>query len=142
MPKKSSSKIVWISISLLIAVGIIACVALHFFFRPYMAVYLTTGDIYFGKTSTFPCVEVEDAWFLQRAQDGNLGLQRFAEAVWEPAGDIKINKDQIVFIAKLSDTSPIIQAIEGKVFPQQQVQQSGTNTEQENVIDSGVINVE
>ena len=34
---------------------------------PYSAVYLSTGDIYFGTLVWSPSPHLEDAWFLQRS---------------------------------------------------------------------------
>lgn len=122
MPRKNSFKVVWIAAISLAVLGIIASAVFFLFIKnkPYKAVYLSTGDIYFGRTSVFPNIKIKDAWFLQRSDDGNLGLQRFADAVWLPTGDININRDQVIFWTGLSKDSPIIQAIEGKVPPQQQ----------------------
>jgi hypothetical protein len=42
----------------------------------YYAVYLRTGDLYFGKISWFPKFSLTDVWFLQRATDntGQVGF--------------------------------------------------------------------
>jgi hypothetical protein len=143
MARKTSLNILWIILGAVAVLGIVAYVVISIFFKPYMAVYLTTGDIYFGKVSNFPCIKISDAWFLQRSEDGNLGLQKFSDAVWLPTGEIKISRDQVVFTAKLSKDSPIIQAIEGKAVPQQQVPVNQGNNQQntggEQVIDNSVI---
>jgi hypothetical protein len=118
MQKKSPKTVLIIALSIA-GLGVIGCAAFSLFYRPYTAVYLTTGDIYFGKTNLFPCVKIQDPWFLQRAEDGGLSLEKFSDAVWAPKGGMKISRDQIVFISRLSDMSPVIAAIEGKSVPQQ-----------------------
>jgi len=117
--QKKSPKIILIIILSAVALGIIGCAAFSLFYRPYMAVYLITGDIYFGKASLFPCVKIQDPWFLQRAEDGGLSLEKFSDAVWAPKGGMKINRDQIVFMSRISDASPVVAAIEGRSVPQQ-----------------------
>ncbi|MFA4999129.1 MAG: hypothetical protein WC519_00040 [Parcubacteria group bacterium] len=123
--KKKSSKVILIVVLSLAALGIIAGILVSFCYKPYMAVYLTTGNIYFGKTSLFPCVKMQDPWFFQSTEDGGLSFQRFSDAVWAPKTGMKINRNQIVFMSKLSETSPIIATMEGKGVPQQQFQQTG-----------------
>jgi len=85
----------------------------------YAAVYLTTGDIYFGKLERFPSFQLSDAWFLGQDPQGGTSLQKFADAVWQPAGTIHLSRDQIVFWAPLDPVSPVVQAIEGRIPPQQ-----------------------
>jgi len=67
----------------------------------YSAVYLSTGDIYFGKLSWFPKTKLADAWLLQRTIDASertsYVLVPFRSALWEPVGTIWLNPEQIVF---------------------------------------------
>jgi hypothetical protein len=82
---------------------------------PYSAVYLSTGDVYFGKLEWFPSPHIEDAWFLQHGMDakGNptVGVYPFSQIAWGPAGDLYLNAKQIVFWTRLSDTSSVAEAI-------------------------------
>lgn len=118
MAKKSSKTVLIISLSV-IGLAVLAGVAVSIFYKPYMAVYLTTGDIYFGKTSVFPRVKIQEPWFLQRNEEGGLSLEKFSDAIWAPENGMKISKGQIVFMSKLSESSPIIAAIEGRGVSQQ-----------------------
>lgn len=83
---------------------------------PYSAVYLSTGDIYFGKLSMEPAPHMSDAWFLQRGTDskGNptVGVYPFSQVAWGPAGDVNFNPQQVIFWTRLSATSSIAQLIE------------------------------
>lgn len=83
---------------------------------PYSAVYLSTGDIYFGKLSMEPTPHMSDAWFLQRGTDskGNptVGVYPFNQVAWGPAGDVNFNPQQVIFWTRLSATSSIAQLIE------------------------------
>jgi hypothetical protein len=118
MAKKSSKVFLIVSLSI-VGLVILAGAAVSIFYKPYMAVYLVTGDMYFGKTNVFPCVKIQDPWFLQRAEDGSLTLEKFTDAIWAPENGMKINRKHIIFISKLSESSPIIAAIEERGTSQQ-----------------------
>ena len=120
--KNKSLKIVFIVLVSLVVLGIVVGAIFSFVRRPYMAVYLATGDIYFGRVSVFPRVTIQDPWFFRRAEDGSVSLERFSDAVWMPEDVIKINRDQIVFMARISENSQVIAMMEGRVSPQQQQQ--------------------
>jgi len=123
--KNQSLKIVFIVLASFIVFGVIVGIIFSLIHRPYMAVYLVTGDIYFGRTSFFPCVRIQDPWFFRRAEDGSVNLERFSDAVWMPEDVIKVNRDQIVFMTRISENSQIIAMMEGRIDPrQQQLQQS------------------
>lgn len=85
---------------------------------PYAAVYLTTGDIYFGKFSRFPMPHITDAWHLDRGVDKNgtpqMGLSEVKNAFWAPSGDIYLNRNQIVFWTELRNDSQLIPVLSGK----------------------------
>jgi hypothetical protein len=78
-------------------------------------VYLSTGDIYFGKLSWSPTPHMEDAWFLQRGTDakGNatVGVYPFSQVAWGPSSEVYFNSQQIIFWARLNGTSSIAQLI-------------------------------
>lgn len=82
---------------------------------PYSAVYLSTGDIYFGKLSWTPSPHMDDAWFLQRGTDakGNptVGVYPFNQVAWGPSNTVYFNSQQIIFWTRLSATSSIAQLI-------------------------------
>ncbi len=121
--KNKSLKTIFVVLVSLVVLGIVVGAIFSFIRRPYMAVYLVTGDIYFGRVSSFPRVTIRDPWFFRRAEDGSVSLERFSDAVWMPEDVIKINRDQIVFMARISENSQIIAMMEGRVNPQQQQQQ-------------------
>jgi len=129
--KNKSFKIILIVLVSIIVLGVIAGAIFSFVHRPYMAVYLATGDIYFGRTSLFPRVTIQDPWFFRRAEDGSVSLERFSDAVWMPEDVIKINRDQIVFMARISENSQIIAMMEGRIDPRQQQQQPPQQLQQQ-----------
>ena len=83
----------------------------------YSAVYLTSGDLYFGKLSHFSKYTLSDVWLLQRnPQDEKnpLSINSFERVFWEPEGKIKINPDNVLWVAKLKKDSQIVQFILGQ----------------------------
>ncbi len=83
---------------------------------PYSAVYLSTGDIYYGKLSWFPIPKMTDVWYLQRGYDAQseqqqLGLAPLSSVFWKPVDEITLNPKQIVFWTKLRNDSEVAQAI-------------------------------
>ncbi len=129
--KNKSFKIILIVLASIMVIGIITGVIFSLVHRPYMAVYLATGDIYFGRVSSFPRVTIQDPWFFRRAEDGSVSLERFSDAVWMPEDVIKINRDQIVFMARISENSQIIAMMEGRIDPRQQQQQPPQQLQQQ-----------
>ncbi len=94
--------------------------------KTYYAVYLDTGDLYFGELSTFPHWSLSDVWYLQRNSQGNTSLAQFSKSPWGPDGTIELNKDKIVWSAKISDTSQLIPYLNGSASELNSNQQSGT----------------
>jgi len=81
----------------------------------FYAVYLDTGDLYFGQLSKFPSLSLSNVWYLQRdSQNQGVALMDFSKAAWKPEGKIKINRDRVVWISKISQDSPIISVMLGK----------------------------
>ena len=82
----------------------------------YSAVYLTTGDVYFGKLSWFPHPHLTNVWLLQRGVDAQnkpqLGMTPFKSAIWSPVDEIKLSEKQIVFWAALKKDSQMVKAFE------------------------------
>jgi len=82
--------------------------------NPYSAIFLNTGDMYFGKLSRFPKLTLSDIWFLQRSIDeeqGGFDLIKFSNAMFGPKDKMEINKENVVWISKLRDDSEIVSFI-------------------------------
>ena len=90
----------------------------------YTAVFLASGDVYFGKLSWFPWPKLTKAWFLQRSVDQQnqpqIGLAPFSSVFWGPAGDIFLNPKQILFWAPIKSDSQVARAIENPDSVRQQ----------------------
>ncbi|MBI3588830.1 MAG: hypothetical protein HY093_00230 [Candidatus Liptonbacteria bacterium] len=89
---------------------------------PYSAVYLSTGEIYFGKLSWFPRPKLSNVWFLQRSSGGanqpGLNLLPFKSVIWGPESELYLNSKDIVFWTKIRADSQIIPLMnQGSVNP-------------------------
>ena len=84
---------------------------------PYSAVYLKTGDIYFGELSWFPRLKLKNPWFLQKTTDENnqpqIGVAPLAGAFWGPQNEIYLNQDEIIFWTRLRNNSQVIPFLSG-----------------------------
>ena len=102
----------------------------------YSAVYMTNGDVYFGKIHSFPKPYLSDALYIVKNVNQNgqtqLGLASFSSVFWAPAGKIYFNPDQVLFTAPLQNSSQIINAIKNPSILMQnaaaQQQNSSTQT--------------
>jgi len=126
-----------IVIVLLIALGVVLYWQRGGFEESYWAVYLDTGDIYFGKLHRFPKLSLSDVWLIQRnpADSQNpLSLAKFEQAFWGPEDKIYLNEKNIVWKAKLKENSQILQSIKSspaaQAQPPQQSPQQATTTQQ------------
>lgn len=81
----------------------------------YTAVYLSTGDIYFGKMDWFPIPRMKNVWFIQRGTgQGNqpqYGLAPFKGVFWSPIDEINFNPKEIIFWTKIKDGSELAKAL-------------------------------
>ena len=113
--KKKSSKSIALVISLLVIVILVlvgTVLWLNVDRTPvYHGVYLNTGDMYFGELSRFPTTKLSNAWHLVAGAEG-VSINRFSDSAWEPEGTIKFNSDAIVWVARVSDDSPLIQGFQ------------------------------
>lgn len=99
------------------------------FEKPYYAVYLNTGDLYFGKLDYFPKLSLNDVYLLQQNsedQQNPLSITKFENAFWGPKDKIYLNDEAIVWKVKLKKDSQLLRVIKAgqPVQPQSQFQQS------------------
>ena len=108
----SKNNIIVLSLCLII---LLASACFFYFSRTddsYYAVYLKTGDLYFGHLSSFPMLTMTDVYYIQQNEtDKTLGLQRFTDSVFSPENKITISRDNIVWTTKLKDDSQVVKAI-------------------------------
>ena len=83
----------------------------------YSAVYLATGEIYFGELHRFPRSYLSNAWLLQRSDptedSSGISIIPFNQAFWGPIDKIYLNPEQIIFTAKLRNDSQVKDLISG-----------------------------
>jgi len=116
-----------IAILLFVVLGLTLYWQLGGFKQSYWAVYLNTGDLYFGQLHRFPTLSLSDVWFIQRnAQDTTnpFTLVKFEQAFWKPENKIYLSEKDIVWKAKLQADSPILDTIKNSAAAQNQGQQN------------------
>jgi hypothetical protein len=83
---------------------------------PYSAVYLSTGEIYFGKLSWWPSPHMTDVWYLQRTQGANnqpqVSIQPMSSVFWGPSDEIDLNAKNIIFSTRLMNNSQVVLTME------------------------------
>lgn len=80
----------------------------------YYAVYLTSGDMYFGQLSFFPSLKMHNAYLLRvdtQNKQNPYSLSGFSDAFWKPEGTLYFNRSMVLWIAPVSGNSPVVQAI-------------------------------
>lgn len=83
-------------------------------------VYLTTKEVYVGKLTTFPDLQLSDGYILNTVPDAtdpkksNFQLTPMSEALWAPDNSIHLVKDNVVFYGSLSDESSISKTLAEK----------------------------
>src|SRR3989344_5412756 len=72
------------------------------------AVYLQTGDMYFGELETFPQFGLKNVHVLQLGQgETPPSIQRLTDAVWGPKDFMEINRSQVVWMMELDSTKEL-----------------------------------
>jgi len=120
--------------SLIICISVIVVLVLGFGFyvyselniskKPWSVVYLTTGEIYVGKISHFPKLQIFDAYILQMVSkpveptEGEVTgetktsfqLSPLKDALWAPK-KLYLNRDQVVFYGPVREDSKVAETI-------------------------------
>ena len=85
----------------------------------YSVVYMTSGEVYVGKLSTFPDLELKDGYIFQATKDTtdqtktNFQLNPIKDSLWEPES-MHLIKDNVIFYGALMSDSKIAQTIAGQ----------------------------
>ena len=85
----------------------------------YSVVYMTTGEVYVGKLTTFPDMRLSNGYILQVVKDetdetkSNFTLNPIKDALWAPE-TMHLIKDNVVFYGPLLTTSKIAQTLAGE----------------------------
>lgn len=73
--------------------------------RAHYAVYLTTGDVYFGRIVRFPAFGLKDVYLLQvnaRDEKNPVNVQKFSSLFWGPGDFMKINERNVAWKVPLN----------------------------------------
>lgn len=118
---KIMKKIFLYVIGSLLLLGVVYYAVGSFLWPQYVAVYMNTGDLYFGSLTRFPHVVLRDVWFMQKdSSSGELSAQQFSKVIWEPEGDLYLNNSQIVWVAHLKKGTQLYAALVSGAFLNQQ----------------------
>ncbi len=117
---------------LLMALGVVLYWQKIGFEKPYYAVYLNTGDLYFGRLNYFSNSSLSDVYYIQRNPEDRqnpLSISKFENSFWKPEGKIYINDDMIVWKVRLKKDSELLNYIKNpQAFQQFQPQQQSQST--------------
>jgi hypothetical protein len=105
-----------LAVVIVLLVALAAVLAWQFWFKTptYYAVYLRTGDLYFGELTTFPYFGLKHVYMIQvNAQDKTnpVSLQKFTNIFWGPTDFMRINRNEVVWYTQLSPQSQLAQLI-------------------------------
>jgi hypothetical protein len=112
---------------LFMAVGIIVIFLVGFYIytqgqissKPWSVVYMNTGRLYIGKVTTFPSMQLHQAYSVEKGSDPSnvqketVQLVPLSDATWAPQ-KLYINKDQVIFWGPIEENSVAAKAIKGK----------------------------
>ena len=80
----------------------------------YSAVFMSNGDVYFGKLSLFPWPKLTNIWLLQRGVDAQgqaqFGITKFTSAFWGPVDKMYLNPKEVLFWSDLRKDSEAAKA--------------------------------
>lgn len=88
--------------------------------KPYYAVQMENGDLYFGKINRFPKLVLKDVYIVQSVQDltnplgSSLRVTSLTEATIWRANEIELNSNKVISVSKVDDGSQVMQAIKGQ----------------------------
>jgi len=80
----------------------------------YSAVFMNTGDLYFGRLRLFPSLSLSDVYLLQRNPNdaqNPLSLAKFTNVFWGPTDRLELNRANVVWMTTLDPKSQVIQTI-------------------------------
>ncbi len=88
--------------------------------KPYYAVQMENGDLYFGKITRFPEFGLEEVYIVQSVQDptnplgSSLRVTPLDQATIWNTDRIELNRDRVVSISRVNEGSEVMQAIKGQ----------------------------
>lgn len=109
----------------------------------YWAVYLKSGDLYFGKLIQFPSFGLKNVYTLQVNQqnaENPVSVQKFTNVFWGPEDFLKINRAEVTWMTKLKSDGQLAQLLKTNPSlqpsptqpPGTQIPQNNPKTEEKN----------
>ncbi len=86
--------------------------------KPYTAVVMVTGDVYFGQVSYFPKMTINNAYTIQGVENPQAPGEIAPQVVpvelllWGPSS-ITVNPENVLFTSSISDESEVMAWIRG-----------------------------
>jgi hypothetical protein len=111
--KITKTPLFWICIILLIVIGYLVYSQSNVKNKN-IAVYLSTGELYFGQKSGLFGFNLKNAYLLNKGEDGKYSLQEFSKAAWKPTGTVHLSSDKVVFWSTIDDSSDVSKLVSGE----------------------------
>jgi len=109
------NKVLFVVVAVLLLAFIGVLVWQQWFSTPdFYAVYLRTGDLYFGRLVRFPSFGLEQVYLLQVNQGNQqnpLSVQKFTNVFWGPEDYLNINRQDVVWMTRLRSDSQLRQLL-------------------------------
>lgn len=83
----------------------------------YYAVFMSTGDMYFGQLHTFPSMGLANVYALQKNPENKetpFSLVKFGDAFWGPQDYMALSKENVLWTSRLKADSQVVKFIESK----------------------------
>lgn len=107
--RKNAINIVLIVVSIVLGAALVGVVTWRLIEgrNTYHAVFLRTGDLYFGRLVRFPTFGMKNIYFVQATGDQTnpLSIQKFTNVFWGPEDVMQINKKEVVWLTKIRKDS-------------------------------------
>jgi hypothetical protein len=102
---------------------------------PYSVVYLSDGEIYFGKLSWFPKLRISNPWTIQRQVDAQgktqISVVQVNKSIWSPVDELYLNEKQVMAWSRLRSDGDMAKLLDNPQAMQQQAAQAqGQNPQQ------------
>lgn len=90
------------------------------------AVYLRTGELYFGHLTRLPYFGLKNVYMLQANPSNTqapLSIQKFSKVFWGPEDMIRLNRSEVVWMTELDNNGQLAQIL--RENPELQTPQTG-----------------
>ena len=94
------------------------------------AVYLRTGELYFGHLTRLPYFGLRNVYMLQANPSNTeapLSIQKFSKVFWGPEDEIRLNRSEVVWMTELDRNGQLAQILRDN--PELEVPQTGQPTQ-------------